>query len=70
LNSLCRLTAGGERLIAEIASASSLSARAIHRLMRVARTVADLSGNATVTEADLLAATGLRDPAAAVPLAA
>ncbi len=70
LSALCHLSPRGERLVGEIASASSLSARAIHRLMRVARTVADCSGHATVTEDDLLAAAGLRDPAAAVPLAA
>jgi magnesium chelatase family protein len=70
LAALCGLSSSGERLVAEIAAASSLSARAIHRLMRVARTVADLSGHLTVTEDDLLAAAGLRDPSAAMPIAA
>ena len=67
---LCRLSPAGERLVGEIASASSLSARAIHRLMRVARTVADLTGNDAVSESDLLAAAGLRDPVAQMRIAA
>ena len=46
-----------------LAAARQLSARSIHRLMRVARTIADLDGRAEVSDQDILAAGGLRDPA-------
>jgi predicted ATPase with chaperone activity len=35
----------------------------VHRLMRVARTIADLSGSIEMTQDHVLAAGGLRDPA-------
>jgi predicted ATPase with chaperone activity len=49
-----------------VASAASLSARGIHRLLRVARTIADLAGDERVTGDAVLAARMLRavdDPA-------
>src|SRR3990170_4561539 len=49
--------------LAELAEAGALSARNVHRLLRVARTVADLAGAPHVDEAAILAAAGLRDPA-------
>src|SRR5262249_34442061 len=70
LTRVCGLTVRGQRMVGDIATASSLSARSIHRLMRVARTVADLSGHASVAEDDLLAAAGLRDPSVALQIAA
>jgi predicted ATPase with chaperone activity len=41
-----------------------LSARSIHRLMRVARTIADLMGHERTEKADVLGAHTLRDPGA------
>ncbi len=38
----------GRRLLAQAAEAMRLSARGYHRVMRVARTVADLAGSETV----------------------
>jgi len=40
-----------------------LSARGIHRLLRVARSIADLDGQTAVDTATVLAAAALRDPA-------
>jgi magnesium chelatase family protein len=39
LAALCGLSSSGERLVAEIAAASSLSARAIHRRLRTSRAI-------------------------------
>ncbi len=39
----------GRRLLAQAAEAMRLSARGYHRVMRVARTIADLAGSETVT---------------------
>jgi magnesium chelatase family protein len=66
----CGLSARGEQLLADLAHGSCLSARGVHRLMRVSRTVADLDGRATVSEEDILAAASLRDPTAVEPMAA
>lgn len=66
----CALTNRGEQLVADLAMHAVLSARGVHRLMRVARTVADLAGRESVSEEDVLAAASLRDPAAVQPLAA
>ena len=49
--------------LAELAEAGALSARNVHRLLRVARTIADLAGASRVDEAAILAAGALRDPA-------
>jgi predicted ATPase with chaperone activity len=43
-----------------------LSARGIHRVLRVARSIADLAGADQVDEGAILAAATLRDPAAHV----
>ncbi|MFI5254312.1 MAG: YifB family Mg chelatase-like AAA ATPase [Candidatus Limnocylindrales bacterium] len=48
--------------LADLAEASHLSARSVHRLLRVARTIADLEGGERVDEATILAAAGLGDP--------
>jgi magnesium chelatase family protein len=55
--------------LAEIAEAATLSARGVHRLLRVARSVADLNGEPVVDEPALLAAASLRDPREADPSA-
>lgn len=61
--SLIRAASCGERARArllELATASALSARATHRLLRVARTIADLAGAEEVDEAAVLAAAAMR----------
>ncbi len=60
----CRLSSDGRELLATVAARRSLSARGIHRVLRVARTIADLACRDVVTPGDLLAAADLRDPAA------
>ena len=59
----CALEARGRELLALIAGRRGLSARGVHRVLRVARTIADLAARDVVIESDLLAATDLRDPA-------
>jgi magnesium chelatase family protein len=54
------LEAGAERVIARAYMSGSLSARGRHRILRVARTVADLAARARVAEADVLTALSLR----------
>jgi magnesium chelatase family protein len=44
----CGLDPAGQRLLVQSAERLSLSARAIHRSLRVARTLADLAGEETV----------------------
>jgi magnesium chelatase family protein len=50
--------------LADLAEVGHLSARSVHRLLRVARTIADLDGVDRVDEAAILAAAGLGDPGA------
>jgi magnesium chelatase family protein len=49
LPSLVLLEPAAERLLADAASRWSLSARAVHRTLRVARSIADLAGSETVS---------------------
>ena len=53
----------------QLAMRDGSTARGIHRIVRVARTIADLAGRATVDESAILAAAGLRDPASLPPQA-
>ena len=46
----CALDGAGRRLIADAVDRCGISARAVHRAVRVARTIADLSGENRVTE--------------------
>jgi magnesium chelatase family protein len=64
------LAPSGERLIEDLAQRNGMSARGVHRTLRVARTIADLAGRPAVVEEDILAAVGLRDPGAGLLLAA
>jgi magnesium chelatase family protein len=45
LREVCALDAAATRLVAEAVDRGGFSARGIHRAMRVARTIADLSGH-------------------------
>jgi magnesium chelatase family protein len=53
-------------VLEEFAATYHLSARSVHRLLRVARTIADLDGRPSVNEHDVLGAGSLKDPAAPV----
>jgi magnesium chelatase family protein len=60
VSSHVRLDAAAERLLARAYAGGSLSARGRHRVLRVARTLADLDGRDRVTSEDLLTALSLR----------
>src|SRR5262249_1311021 len=45
----CALDAAGRRLVASAVDRGGMSARAVHRALRVARTIADLAGEAHVS---------------------
>ena len=49
----CRLTPGGEALLAGAVDRFGLSARAYHRVLKVARTIADLEGSTEIKEEHL-----------------
>lgn len=66
----CRLGPTERQLATDLATRAGMTARGVHRVLRVARTIADLDARDLVTEADLLAAAGFRDPAATPSLAA
>ena len=53
---ICRMTPGAERLLRASYDALGLSARAHDRILRVARTVADLAGKSLLDEDSLLEA--------------
>ena len=57
----CALDEQARRCIGELSAGLSLTARGVHRVLRVARTVADLQGSPSVREEELLAAASLRD---------
>ena len=53
LRDACRLDRGTERRIVQLADLERASGRGTERLLRVARTIADLAGQAAVGEAHL-----------------
>ncbi|MCS6914809.1 MAG: YifB family Mg chelatase-like AAA ATPase [Myxococcales bacterium] len=57
---LCRPGPAGERLLAAYLRRHRLSSRALHRVLRVARTLADLAQKEQVGEAEVAEAIGLR----------
>jgi magnesium chelatase family protein len=57
---VCRLDRTARRLIAQARSRMALSARGVHRVMRVARTIADLEGSETLTTVHLAEALQMR----------
>jgi magnesium chelatase family protein len=58
---LCALDRAAETLLHQAMEKLDLSARATHRCLRVARTIADLEGRSAVTKHDLSEALGYRD---------
>jgi magnesium chelatase family protein len=65
LRSHVRLEAAGEELLRRACESGTLSIRAQHRVLRVARTIADLNGSERVRTRDLGAALALRPDASA-----
>jgi magnesium chelatase family protein len=65
-----RLEADAERTLHVTYERGALSARGRDRVLRVARTIADLEGSSTVSKAHLLRAVGMRQDAGATPEAA
>jgi magnesium chelatase family protein len=55
-----RLDEAADRILARVYASGSLSARGRHRILRVARTLADLDRRDRVTTDDLLTALSLR----------
>lgn len=62
LEGACSLSPGGRRTLAEAGRTHDWSSRALHSLMRVSRTLADLDDAEVVEEAHLEAAIALRKP--------
>lgn len=60
LHQYCHPGEEGEVLLARAMDRLGLSARALHRILRVARTLADLAGEAEITQAHLVEALGYR----------
>jgi magnesium chelatase family protein len=66
LRAVCGLDRAAEARVVELAEAAELSARAAERLLRVARTIADLAGAEWVGTAALEEAARYRDPSLGV----
>lgn len=60
----CALDRAGNRTLSELATVRGMTARGIHRVMRVARTIADLAQRERVLAEDVTAAIGLREDGA------
>ena len=56
----CRLTAHDEQLLERAIDTLQLSARSLHRILRVARTIADLAGTTDIATTHLTEAIGYR----------
>jgi magnesium chelatase family protein len=56
----CLPSPTGEKLLATAIERLGLSARAFHRILRVARTVADLDASDTITDQHITEAVGFR----------
>src|SRR5690606_5554709 len=62
LASWCRLADPGVALLEQAAERPQLTARSLHRVLRVARTVADLDGGEAIARPHLAEALGYRAP--------
>ena len=60
LEAVVALTEGAARLVADVAARFRLSARGYHRVLRVARTIADLEGSGAVEKPHVAEAAGYR----------
>ena len=57
----CAMDAATRQTLAEVSEGLELTARSVHRVMRVARTIADLTDQGPVGSTEILAAAALRD---------
>lgn len=60
INRYCKPDAAGQQLLERAMEQLGLSARAYHRILKVARTIADLAGSETVMSAHVAEAVGYR----------
>ncbi|SFM01952.1 YifB family Mg chelatase-like AAA ATPase [Marinobacter zhejiangensis] len=60
LEEACALDADSERLVTQAIERLGLSARALHRVLRVGRTIADLAGDSELRQGHLVEALGYR----------
>ena len=60
LEAVAALTEGAAKLVADVAARFRLSARGYHRVLRVARTIADLEGSGAVEKPHVAEAAGYR----------
>ena len=60
----CALTPAAHKSLIDIARVTAMSSRGVHRVLRVARTIADLDGRASVSTEDINAAAQLRQSGA------
>lgn len=58
----CRISASDEQFLKEIYERCSMSARALHKILKVARTAADFAGSAEIRHEDLCEAVSFRMP--------
>ncbi len=58
---VCALDSNARRALEDLGARLELTARGVHRVLRIARTIADLRGRASVREEELAAAASLRD---------
>jgi magnesium chelatase family protein len=70
LEAIAAVDANGRALLREAADAMHLSARAYHRVLKVARTIADLDGADEISRAHLAEALAYRAPVDRIALAA
>jgi magnesium chelatase family protein len=67
---VCALDAAARDTLTEVASTMELTARSVHRVLRVARTIADLRHGQRVSSEEILAATSMRDRSLETEIAA
>ena len=60
LDKIAKLDAAGSKLLTDAAERMKLSARGYHRVLKVARTIADLTGSADITKAHIAEALSYR----------
>ena len=70
LEAITALDVAGQALLRDAAEAMNLSARGYHRVLRVARSIADLAGSENVMRVHLAEALSYRQRAASLRLAA
>jgi magnesium chelatase family protein len=64
LATVCRPDGPARELLTDLADRTGMTGRGVHRVLRVARTIADLAGRDAVTASDVSAAAALREDGA------